>query len=85
MGFNVRDDLLAYWNFEAVPALPYKPQPGEHFWAEMDGKLVVMICTETEGRFNVCGEWECSIQPGDFTPLQLIPRPAGDCRPLYYT
>ena len=55
---------------------------GEHFWGIMQGKLAVFLRTE-EG-YYVCGEWECSIDRGEFEIIELIWRPANCFQELYY-
>ena len=57
---------------------------GAHFWATLDGKLVVMM-KDRYSKFTVCGPWECPIREGDFEIIEIINRPAGhEADQLYY-
>lgn len=56
---------------------------GTHFWALMDGNLVV-IGKEKDG-YYVCGGWECSIREEEFDIIELINFPKGyNAENLYY-
>ena len=44
------------------------------FWASLDGKLVMMMKNK-EGKYYVCGGWECPIRENDFEVIQEVPLP----------
>lgn len=57
---------------------------GDHCWALMNNKLVMVVKMETEG-YDVCGPWECGVGIDDLTLLEKVPRPEGHhTTELYY-
>lgn len=57
---------------------------GDHCWALSDGDLLVVLKDE-EGRYQVCGAWECGIPVDELELLEVIPRPQGfEALRLYY-
>jgi len=57
---------------------------GTHFWAMMDGKLVMMM-KDRHNDFCVCGPWECPIRENEFEVIEIVNRPAGHkADKLYY-
>jgi len=56
---------------------------GDHFWALMHGKLVILI--KTEYGYFACGAWECSIKEFEFEIISKIELPEGfTVNQLYY-
>lgn len=56
---------------------------GTHFWAKLDGKLV-MMCKCKNGIY-VCGEWEDSIYEEDIIVIKVVDFPEGyTADDLYY-
>lgn len=59
---------------------------GDHFWALMDGYLVIIIYEHENEGFYLCGSWECSVKREDFKFIELIKKPAGhENAEFYYT
>jgi hypothetical protein len=57
---------------------------GEHFWAEMNNFLVVVI-KATEDDFFVCGGWECPVPKYSFKFISIIDKPIGyEKKDVYY-
>jgi len=51
-------------------------QIGQHCWAILSEKLLVVLKIEAQ-EYNVCGEWECSIDADKLEILQIIDKPKG--------
>lgn len=57
---------------------------GDHFWAILQGKLVVMV-QDDYNEFAVCGPWEGLFNDSEFEFIELIKRPKGyEIMKLYY-
>lgn len=57
---------------------------GQHCWAIMENKLVVVLKDEDEG-YEVCGAWECGTSAKSLTLLEIINKPKNyDETKLYY-
>lgn len=57
---------------------------GTHFWAKMDGKLVMMIRAkdhsfrgEKHEQYFVCGGWEGAFSPHEFELIETVNFPKG--------
>lgn len=57
---------------------------GEHYWAIIDGNLLVVLRDETG--WEACGPWECGFALNDLDEIIAeIARPAGhENTPLHY-
>lgn len=57
---------------------------GQHFWAKMDGHLVMMMKTK-QNDFDVCGPWEGGAGITEFEIIELVGLPKGfSTNDLYY-
>lgn len=57
--------------------------PGDHAWAFIAGKLVVVM--RVSDGYEVCGPWECGAGKKVVDLVSRIPRPTGfETTPLYY-
>ncbi|HYH15342.1 MAG TPA: hypothetical protein VD794_08980 [Flavisolibacter sp.] len=58
---------------------------GTHFWAKMDDHIVVIMKSDDEDTYYVCGGWECALRASDFEVIAVIPFPNGyRTQQLYY-
>lgn len=56
---------------------------GAHFWAKMDGKLVMMA--KFDSQFYVCGGWEVPVNVDEFEFIESVSLPKGySTNDLYY-
>jgi hypothetical protein len=57
---------------------------GSHFWAKIDGKLVMMM-KDIKGDYFVCGPWEGAVQRTDFEFIEEVNPPIKfDGKYFYY-
>jgi hypothetical protein len=77
----MNNDTAEDWLFAMGPD---KWEPGQHFWAKMDDKLVMMMKSDVD-EYHVCGAWECGVRKGEFDVIKVISLPAGFSNTdLYY-
>lgn len=46
---------------------------GQHCWAIHCDQLMVVL--KTDGRFEVCGDWECGVSASDIKIIEVIEKP----------
>jgi len=60
-----------------------KIKNGDHCWAISNDQLLIVL--KTEGRFEVCGAWECGIRESDIKIIEVIKKPKkAETTKLYY-
>lgn len=59
---------------------------GDHFWALMHDKLVIITYKHDNNGFYLCrSSWECSLKRTDFKFIEMINKPVGyENIELYY-
>lgn len=62
-----------------------QPIGGEHYWALLENKLVMVSVDSNCGRVEVCGPWECGAGMEEVDLIQHVPKPVGyENAPIYY-
>jgi len=56
---------------------------GQHCWAVSNGKLLVVLKTQTQG-YEVCGAWECGIAVEELDLISIIEKPPGYATSVLY-